>query len=145
MDSGPTQSIAQTNAYILKKHQAALGRLLRTQVGIQGQSDLALKNLKFSGNAQRRKRKFLMFHGTFLLNFDIPLIEKYLLMPSKQPDYRQDRTHEEFLTNLHLSAAETKAGLLQAWEAREPADNLPLAKLAPLVQKYSADDWNLKF
>jgi lipoate-protein ligase A len=49
-------------------------------------------NRKFSGNAQRRKRDFLIFHGTFLLNFDLQLIAKYLCRPSSRIIARNVRT-----------------------------------------------------
>jgi lipoate-protein ligase A len=145
MESGPFQSISGTNAYILQRHQTALAAALKTSLRIQGHSDLVLGNLKFSGNAQRRKKNFLMFHGTFLLNFDISQVETYLRMPSKQPDYRADRPHAQFLTNIPLSPAETKIALRQAWKANEIDVHLPLAKLPDLVQKYASDAWNLKF
>ncbi len=86
-------------------------------VQIQGHTDLTRDGLKFSGNAQRRRRNFILFHGTFLLNFDLALIGELLPMPSRQPCYRDARTHEQFLTNLPLSAPAVKAALRQAWGA----------------------------
>jgi lipoate-protein ligase A len=144
-ETGPTASIAGTNSFIMQRLQSALASLLPEPVRIQGRTDLALGNRKFSGNAQRRRRKFLIFHGTFLLNFDLTLIEDFLQMPSKQPDYRNERSHVEFLANLNLSAESVKTAIRQAWQAHEMADDLPLANLPALVQKYSTNDWNFKF
>ncbi len=145
-ESGPLQTITGTNNYILQRQQAALQPLLKLPVHIQGHTDLAIGNLKFSGNAQRRKRNFLIFHGTFLLQADIPLIEKVLHMPSKQPDYRQNRTHSQFLMNLELPPEAVKSALQKIWQAHEPISAIPTAKIQALAQqKYSTRDWNFKF
>ncbi|MFN7141432.1 MAG: biotin/lipoate A/B protein ligase family protein [Limisphaerales bacterium] len=111
---------------------------------VRGHTDLALGNLKFSGNAQRRKRHFLVFHGTFLLNFDLPLISRLLRMPSKEPDYRENRSHEQFITNLQIPADQIKAALRDIWSAREPLTQIP--DYQTLVrERYSRPEWNLKF
>jgi lipoate---protein ligase len=145
-NSGPLQTITGTNTYILQRNQAALEPLLKARVDVQGHTDLAIQKLKFSGNAQRRKRKFLIFHGTFLLQADIPLIEKVLRMPSKQPDYRQNRTHREFLVNLELKPEAVKATLRKVWQAEELFSDVPSEKIQELArQKYSTHEWNFKF
>ncbi len=68
-------------------------------------SDLALveNQKKFSGNAQRRGRKFILHHGTILYDFDLSLISKYLAMPADIPEYRKARTHEQFVTNIPVT------------------------------------------
>ncbi len=144
-ETGPTRGISSSNSFILQRHLAALAPLLKSPIRTEGHTDLALGNLKFSGNAQRRKRHFLIFHGTFLLQFDLPLIEKFLRMPSQQPDYRQARPHSEFLTNLNLPPDILKSALRQTWEAHDSLPDLPLANLSDLARKYSTDEWNFKF
>ena len=144
-EHGPFHAIASTNAFIMQRHQTAIAKLLNAPVHIQGHTDLAVNNLKFSGNAQRRRRHFLIFHGTFLLNFDLTLIERFLQMPSKQPDYRQERTHSEFLTNLNLPATTVKSALREIWDAHEPLADLPPGQIPALAEKYATDAWNFKF
>jgi lipoate-protein ligase A len=115
-------------------------------VGVCGHTDLATGGLKFSGNAQRRRRKFLLFHGTFLLNFDLRLIAELLRMPSLQPDYRQGRNHAEFVTNLNVSAESVKPALQRCWKARGQFSETLRSEIAGLVdQKYSKPEWNWKF
>ena len=139
-------SITSTNKFILGRHQAALKPLLKKAATIQGHTDLATGGLKFSGNAQRRQRRCLIFHGTFLLEFDIAQVGKFLRMPSKQPDYRRNRPHAEFLTNLNLSSADVKAALRNIWSANEVFANVPTDKIHEMVrEKYSTEAWNLKF
>jgi len=103
-------------------------------------------SLKFSGNAQRRKKNFLLFHGTFLLNFDIALIDKFLRMPSKEPDYRKGRSHTDFLTNLDLPVAAVKGALRKAWHAESKLEAVPHDAIVLLARdKYVTKEWNFKF
>lgn len=142
-DDGPLRNITAANCHIMGRHKTVLTELLGCPVSIQGHTDLACDNLKFSGNAQRRKRRALLFHGTFLLGFDFALVEKFLRMPSKQPEYRAGRSHTEFLMNLPLSHAQLKEALRQAWSAADNLETNPdFQKL--VEEKYSRDDWNLK-
>jgi len=119
---------------------------LKPQLCVQGHTDLALGGLKFSGNAQRRKKRSLLFHGTFLLRFNISLVEKFLQLPTKQPEYRHHRAHADFLTNLNLSPDSVKRTLREAWQADEPLQNLPRERIQSLSRdKYVTNGWNFKF
>lgn len=140
---GPLAGITTTNRYIMQCHAAALTTLLGQPVSVRGFTDLTLGQLKFSGNSQRRHRRFLMFHGTFLLDFDLGQIERLLRFPSRQPDYRQGRAHRDFLTNLNLPALALKTTLRAAWQAEEWLAPIPTAAIAALARdKYSQTDWN---
>jgi len=150
-------TIPDANRHILERQRRTLERLLARPVSVQGVTDLSVDPLrcsgnsqfpigplKFSGNAQRRKRHALLFHGTLLLDFDIALVQKILPMPSRQPGYRQDRPHSQFLTNLALPAPALQAALRETWSALQPP--APPPHIAPsLTQKYAGDEWNLKF
>ena len=131
--------------FVLERHlKFCAGQSCET-VQIQGISDLTLDGRKFSGNAQHRKRSRL-FHGTFLLSFDITLIEKYLAMPSRQPDYRRGRSHEAFLCNLSVAPNDVRQALKQTWEANEPLHEIPVDRIKALVrERYSQDAWNFKY
>lgn len=151
---GPLHSIGIANQFIMERNRAAIESLFRTfnpqpstfNLSIRGHTDLAIGGRKFSGNSQRRRRHFLLFHGTFLLNFDLPLVSELLPMPSKQPDYREHRAHTEFLTNLNVPANEVKAALRQAWKAEEPLKGFPTEKIAALArEKYATREWSFKF
>lgn len=80
-----------------------------------GKSDLALSiaevQKKISGNAQFRKKNCLTHHGTLILNARITEnISRYLLHPPEEPDYRQKRKHNEFLSALPETFSEEKFG-----------------------------------
>ena len=143
-DKAETHSIPSTNQRVMERQRVVLSHVLAQPVAIEGTSDLCLGGLKFSGNSQRRLRNALIFHGTFLLNFDLDCVEKFLAMPSRQPEYRQGRAHRHFLTNVPGSVASIKQALRKAWGADQPMDFPPdwqsLAR-----NKYSSDDWNLRF
>ena len=118
IDRNPAlRTIPGTNAYVLEQHRRALQPLLPGPLLHQGATDLTLGNLKFSGNAQRRRKSCLLFHGTFLLGLDLSLVEKLLPVPARQPPYRKHRSHREFLINLPLEAPAVKEALRRAWEA----------------------------
>lgn len=153
-ENGPTRNISSANQFIMERNREAIETLFPSplkpdaipKISVRGHTDLCLGDLKFAGNSQRRRKHFLLFHGTLLLNCDLNRISELLLMPSLQPDYRASRKHEEFVTNLHLPAAKVKAALAKAWGATEPFPNPPFDEIKKLAQeKYSTREWNFKF
>ena len=130
-DSGPLKSILQTNRHILTRHKEVLEPLLGSAIGIEGDTDLTVDRRKFSGNSQRRKKHALLFHGSFLLSMNIKLIEKLLPIPSRQPSYRRNRSHQTFLKNLPLGAALIKEALTNCWGASDllRPDEIPLERI----------------
>jgi len=138
------RNIASASRHIMKRQRRALEGVLGRTVNVAGITDLSLEGKKFSGNAQRRKRRALLFHGVFLLRFEISMMEKFLPMPSRQPNYRLDRPHSQFLTNLEVSASVIKGALREAWGAAESCESPP-AIPPRLEQKYAGDEWNRKF
>lgn len=145
-DTGPLTGVTETNHFILQRHRDTLLPILGNTLAVRGISDLTLGDLKISGNAQRRKKHCLLFHGTFLLNFDIELVERILPMPSREPDYRRHRRHREFLTNAELPRLSLKNALKQAWQADEPLYVLPFADIRRLAcERYASHEWTFKF
>lgn len=145
-EKGPLAHLQETNCHILAQHRQAFLPLLGNQVQVQGVSDLTLGPLKFSGNAQRRKRRALLFHGTILYDFDLEQIGKYLNSPSRQPEYRAGRVHKDFVVNIKLAPEKIKESLGKIWKAESPLKEIPSVRIENLVQeKYSQESWNLKF
>ena len=127
-------------------NRQTLERVLKKPVTIEGYTDLSIDGLKCSGNAQRRTKNYVLFHGTFLCHLDINLIDQLLKIPKKQPAYRQNRGHLDFLTNLNVSAGKIKSELARTWKAKQPLRLLPLTLIDRLVQeKYEKPLWNFKF
>ena len=145
-ESGPLHSIGGTNDFILERISRMLGSALGAPVQKEGHTDLAIGGLKFCGNAQRRRQRWLMFHGSFLLHLDIGMVEKTLRLPSKEPEYRARRSHSDFLMNVKVPSDEVKTALATGWGASETLQTVPFDRIESLVrEKYSRDEWNLKF
>ena len=143
---GETLNVEATNKLVMETQRAALENLLGERVRVAGHTDLATGDLKFSGNAQRRKARYFLFHGTILLDFDLELVQRVLRPPSKEPDYRARRAHREFIRNLPLSREQVKAALRRAWSAHQRAETIPTGALDALIaERYGRDEWNLKF
>ena len=146
-ETGPTRSISAANQFIMEKNRAALATLFPgAAISVRGHTDLCLGERKFAGNSQRRRKQFLLFHGTLLLDCNLQCISELLRMPSLEPDYRASRPHAEFVTNLKVPAAPVKAALIREWGATEelPAPSLDgIKKLAR--EKYLTREWNFKF
>ena len=144
IDGNPLlERIDSTNAFVMERHRRLLAGATGLPVRREGITDLAVDRRKFSGNAQRRRRRFLLFHGTFLLDFPIPLMEEILPFPPRTPRYRRRRRHGAFLTNLRQPAARIKTLLAGCWNAAGSGVKVPDAAIAALVErKYSARSWN---
>ena len=141
-----TAILSNTNRFVMERNRAALSKLLNAPVAIRGHTDLAWDERKFSGNAQRRKRRFTLFHGTFLLDFDLPLLHKVLCVPLVQPEYRNHRAHLDFVRNINSSHDDLRAALQTAWRADEPLRDVPFERIQNLAAtKYADPTWNEKF
>ncbi|MGI6454423.1 MAG: lipoate--protein ligase family protein [bacterium] len=138
--------INETYRWVLQRNRSFLNQLFTDEVEMKGICDLAMNQLKFSGNAQRRKKSYILFHGTFLLNFDLPMIMKLLPMPSQQPDYRLNRSHQDFLANLNLSPQVIMQEMSKEWQATEEFTDIPFDLIDELViNKYQTEEWTYKF
>jgi lipoate---protein ligase len=135
-------TITGANRWIMGRHAAALARLLGRPVTVEGHTDLATGGRKFSGNAQRRRRGALLFHGTVLCRFDLGLVAHLLRHPTAEPVYRGGRTHESFLMNLELPPAEAAAALAAEWgAAHSAAPDLSAETAALVAARYGSAAW----
>ncbi|MFO1489110.1 MAG: lipoate--protein ligase family protein [Verrucomicrobiota bacterium] len=156
-ENSPTATINAANRFIMERNREALERLVQSdhplaRVSVEGHTDLAVTwnpgdvPLKFSGNAQRRKKAFLLFHGTFLLESDLDMVAQCLATPSMQPEYRHGRSHLDFITNLRLPAGTVKESLRTVWRATSPLQEVPRQGIESLTRdKYATNEWNSKF
>lgn len=129
-------------------YQMILGRIAQALAHLQpgsqvaGSSDLVVRGRKFSGNAQQRKRRYLLHHGTLLHGLDLAAMNRYLKHPLRQPEYRVQRSHAEFLTHLPDKPDEIVRSLQRAWQADRVREEWPKPVVADLVaQKYAKPEW----
>ena len=128
--------------FVLGKAVSALEPLV-PGVRCRGTSDLAIGNLKFSGNSIRVKRDHLLYHGTLLYDFALELLDECLAMPPRQPDYRQGRSHQSFVANLPLSSTAIRRAMVAAWKARRRSADWPGDRTTRLVvERYARNEWN---
>jgi lipoate-protein ligase A len=135
------EAIRPSYAYVLDRVERALADVV-PGVELAGISDLAVAGRKFSGNAQQRKRRYLLHHGTLLYAFDLASIGHFLSLPQRQPEYRAGRSHQAFLMNLPLPVEELKRRLRAAWNANPRTEEWPADLVQKLVaEKYTQPTW----
>jgi lipoate-protein ligase A len=133
-------------------HRFVLGSLSRSlerhvaEVAHRGTSDLVISNdppTKFSGNSLRCKRSHLLYHGTILFDFPLDLISECLKAPPRQPEYRADRDHGSFVSNLPLGRNILRHAVANAFDATDVLTKWPRQLVADLVaERYSQPKWN---
>ncbi|QVE48676.1 lipoate--protein ligase family protein [Chlamydia crocodili] len=64
------------------------------------ENDYTLGEKKIAGNAQYIQKSRWVHHSTFLWDIDIDKLKRYLPIPQKQPSYRKQRLHQDFLTTI---------------------------------------------
>ena len=131
----------EAHRFVLQRVAHAL-EPLGEQIDFMGTSDLAVEGLKFSGNSLRCKRNHILYHGTLLYDFPLEQISTLLQMPPRQPGYRQQRGHDEFVTNLDSDAAKLRQLLIDEWQPTETTTDWPQERTEQLVaSRYSQTDW----
>jgi hypothetical protein len=63
------------------------------------ENDYVLGERKMGGNAQSIGKNGFLHHTSFLWDYDADNME-YLMLPSKRPEYRGERSHRDFLIKL---------------------------------------------
>ena len=66
----------------------------------RGISDIAVEDRKIVGTSIYRRRNYLLYQASILVELNKTGINRYLQHPPKEPDYRAGRSHDQFLTSL---------------------------------------------
>ncbi len=67
--------------------------------------------LKVSGNSLRVCRRWMLYHGTLLLDMQLDFVGQLLKHPPRKPEYRAGRTRANFLANLGIEAGTLRDSL----------------------------------
>lgn len=138
------RSLDLAHEFVMQKMLAAL-RLADVNAQMQGTCDLTLGGKKFSGNSLRCKRSWFIYHGTMICDLDVAAIANCLGTPVRQPGYRADRSHSDFLTQLPISTAHLKQSITQVWNAQRDHYRYPDLLTSELVaKKYRTKKWTQK-
>lgn len=140
--SHDASSVRGAHRYVLGKLAGAIASLTGELVQQSGDSDLTIAGRKISGNAQRRRGRAVLVHGTLLVGLDVSIVEDVLPLPDRMPHYRGERGHTAFLRNLTIDRTALKERVCEAWNARECAVPPGEARIRQLVeQRYGAASW----
>jgi len=135
------REIRSSVCYILGRIRYGL-LSIHPSIEMAGTSDLAVADRKFSGNSQQRKRRFLLHHGTLLYAMELKLISRYLYLPRRQPEYRLEREHGQFLMNLPATAETVRRLLVSIWDASSKESSWPKELVRQLAEsKYNQEEW----
>ena len=133
------------HASMLDPLAAALSAAGR-EVVREGTSDLVVKGAgrakKISGNALRVRRQSVLYHGTLLDEYPLELVGQLLRHPPREPEYRHQRTHSEFLTNLSLGREQIDKAVRNAFSADCNRTTWPQRQTQQLVEsRYGKTSW----
>jgi lipoate-protein ligase A len=145
------RDIRVAHCVTLRQLVAAIARVgVKTQPA--GTSDLVLAGAaevpaalrKCSGNSLRFSRTRLLYHGTVLCQFDVGAIGGALPFPPRSPEYRNGRSHHDFLANIGVPTAALRDALAAEWNASAPLADWPRDRARELAaEKYRTSRWTL--
>ncbi len=79
---------------------SALNDLGIKNLDSRGISDITINNLKILGSSIYQNKFVVFYHAVLNVGESVSLIDKYLKHPTREPDYRKNRSHKDFVTSL---------------------------------------------
>ena len=143
--SGDLRKIDGAHQYVMHRVLSAVQRQL-PNARLQGICDLTIDNRKVSGNSLRLTRTHVLYHGTILHDFDLSLISRCLDHAPRQPEYRSEREHRDFVGQANLVPARFCEDLAAEFSAKDWVETGHLAsQIARLRQeRYDQDQWHFR-
>ena len=110
--------------------------------------DYVFQDRKVGGNAQSIVKDKWIHHTSFLWDFDDADM-RYLTLPEKRPEYRGDRSHDDFLAKLGAlsgvdsgeGAARLASGLFDSLGAAFDVERGSLNELEAVEARHSSGGW----
>ena len=87
------------NAYNEKIMHALRGLGVKN-LSANGISDICIGNQKILGSSIYRNKDRVLYHGVLNRAESVDIIERYLKHPLREPEYRDGRSHKDFVTSL---------------------------------------------
>ena len=69
-------------------------------LGYKGISDITINDLKILGSSIYQNKFIVFYHAVLNVSESASLIDKYLKHPKREPDYRNNRNHLDFVSSL---------------------------------------------
>jgi lipoate---protein ligase len=95
--------------YFVKVNSGIISALEKqgvTGLNQKGISDITIYDKKILGSSIYRTTEKMFYHAVLNISESIDTISKYIAHPAKEPDYRQGRSHKEFVTSLQEAGYE---------------------------------------
>jgi lipoate-protein ligase A len=80
----------------------------------QGHSDICIRDRKILGASMYRSKDLLFYSASLMVSNSLDLIDWYLKYPSKEPEYRRGRSHQDFLTTISQEYTAIKVDTVKA-------------------------------
>jgi len=77
-----------------------LEQVTDVRISLNGMGDLCIGDKKILGSSLYCGRGAVLYQGSLMVNNDLNYIFRLLNHPSKEPEYRRGRRHEDFVTTL---------------------------------------------
>ena len=84
----------------------------------------------------------VLYHGTLLDEFPLELVGQLLRHPPREPEYRHQRIHSEFLTNLSLGREQIDKAVRNAFSANGKRTTWPQRQTQQIIKsRYGKTSW----
>ena len=91
----------------------------------------------------------VLVHLCVMNNMPLGEVSRYLPMPRRMPEYREGRTHENFLVNLGVSASIFLQSVSANWVNSQQIQEIPLAvrQMADELanDRFRLNEWTERF
>ena len=71
-----------------------------TNLGYKGISDITINDLKILGSSIYQNKHVVFYHAVLNVCESVSWIGRYLKHPVREPDYRKNRNHNDFVTSI---------------------------------------------
>jgi lipoate-protein ligase A len=148
-DALVVKSVSRAHQFVLNRIATSLSRFV-PRITMAGFSDLVFGDRvlhgnvdtlqKFSGNAVRIKKTHFLYHGTLLYDFDLERVSQLLAHQTREPQYRENRPHDDFIANLPITRNQLITALVSGWQANNILEPWPQQRTREIAkEKYVSD------
>lgn len=87
----------------VKKVKEGILDYINVPLAIRGNGDLCIGDKKILGSSIYSTKDYITYYCTLIIRGNLNQISEYLLHPSKEPEYRKGRKHEDFITSIEAN------------------------------------------
>ena len=87
----------------VEKIKEGILNYMEVPLAIRGNGDLCIRDKKILGSSIHSTKDYITYYCTLIIRGNLNQISEYLLHPSKEPEYRKGRKHEDFITSIEAN------------------------------------------